>query len=432
MSRLYFGRELPTAAQAAARESRWRSPLRAIPARALLARAVAECGGPRGRAALAALLSAPAPGTLDSLCRVSGVEAGAVTRRYVALADSLARAGARESGLAPRAWTPADGFQRGVCLAHDVDLESGYLSAACGAELARLRDLGATWVSLSPFGYLPDPQVPEILPSSDGGPDEETDEALCEAAARARALGLRVWFAPHLWTRGWAGDLAFTPSRWPRFFDAYREFALHYALLAEREGVDGFVIGHELASSTRVAPERWRTLIGEIRRVYRGTLTYDANWGEEVKSISFWDALDLVAVSFYYPLAKRDDAGERERETSARRALDELASVARASAKPVLVAEIGYPATAGALVRPWEEGGGAEAPESQRAGYESFVRAIESDTWLAGALFWKWPSQPFRAGRREEDFSPRGRPAEVVLRRALRDWEGRPVGIPRR
>ena len=165
-------------------------------------------------------------------------------------------------------------------------LEGGYLSAACGTELARLRGFGAGWVSITPFGYLPAGDRPTILPSADGGPDQENDEAVVEAVARARALGLRVWLTPHLWTRGFVGSLAYGPDGWRRFFAQYRAFILHYALLAEREQVDGLVIGHELTSAALGHPDRWRTLIAEVRRVYSGTLTYEANWGEEVEGVA--------------------------------------------------------------------------------------------------------------------------------------------------
>lgn len=73
---------LPTAAEAAGREARWRSPLRMTPARALLARAVWETAPPpRRAAALLTLLQREPPGSLDSLCAAAGVAAGEVTRR---------------------------------------------------------------------------------------------------------------------------------------------------------------------------------------------------------------------------------------------------------------------------------------------------------------------------------------------------------------
>ncbi len=441
VSRIYFGRLLPRAAEAASppsvpagagRSHAWRSPLVWIPARALVVRAVYETASPRGRDAVIALLRAPAPGTLDSLCRRAGLVPAAVERRYAALADSLARAGARAARMShPRPWRPADGFQSGACLAHTVDLEGGYLSGACVRELARLRGLGAGWVSLTPFGYLPARDTPEIVPVADGGPEEESDEALCEAAARARALGLRVWLKPHLWTRGFVGELEFGPAGWPRFFARYREFILHYALLAQRERMDGLVVGHELTTATLGHPERWRALIADVRRVYGGTLTYGANWGEEVRGIRFWDALDLVGVSFYAPLADAPTRAVPALEARARRALAELRAVAARTGLPVLIVEAGYAPRAAAAVRPWEERGGPRDLEAQRACYEALVRALEPELWIAGVFWWKWFSSDAVAGPGDGSYTPRGKPAEAVMRRAFADWAGRPVRASR-
>jgi hypothetical protein len=433
VSRLYFARLWPRAREAARREARWRSPLIQTPARALLARAIVESAGSRGVAALLALLVANPPGTLDSLCRLARVDPRAVESRYAATADSLARAfePARRAGR-PTPWRPGDGFQRGVCLAHSVSLERGYLSAACGRQLESLRRMGANWVSLTPFGYLPDPAVPELLPSGRGGTDGETDQAVCEAAARARALGLRVWLAPHLWARGWTGELEFGAGGWPKFFERYREFILHYALLAERERMDGLVVGHELVSATLRFPDRWQALIAEVRRVYSGTLGYEANWGEEVRGIGFWDALDVVGVSFYDPLASGPTRSPGALGAGARKALDGLRVVGARAGRPVVLLEAGYPAHARAPIEPWVEPPGPADPEMQRLCYEALVQALEPDTWVAGVFFWKWPSSGEGGGPRDPSFTPRGKPAEQVMRRALESWRGRPVRVPRR
>lgn len=435
VSRLYFARLLPTAEDAAARAPTWRSPLLYLPARALVVRAILD-RAPRGRAgrrALLAILGAGAPGTLDSLCRRAGVTGAAISRRYAALADSLARVG---QGVAPirrpEPWRPSDGFMSGVCLAHSVSLDRGYLSASCARELARLHGLGAEWVSLTPFGYLPDPHTPEIAPSAEGGPDEETDEAIAEAAGRAHALGMKVWLSPHLWTRGWVGDLDFGPGGWGRFFERYRMFVLHYAVLAEREGMDGLVVGHELESATLGHPERWRALIGEVRRVYSGTLSYDANWGDEVQGVAFWDALDLIGVSFYPPLATEPTRSVRRLEEGAAGALGRLRAVGLRWHRPVLLSEVGYAPFPGAPVHPWEE---RRTPhpdlETQRACYEALVRALDGEDWVAGAFFWKWFTSPAVGGPHDSGYSPRGKPAEAVVRRAFGDWARRRVHVPR-
>jgi hypothetical protein len=429
LARLYFGRILPNAEEAAADPGRWRSPLIVTPARALLLRAIYELAGVDGPAAIGRVLAAePAP-HLNALCATARVQATAVRVRYSSLSDSLARIGRAERGsLRPKPWRPGDGFQSGVCLAHAVSLERGYLSASCAAELKTLRGMGAGWVSLTPFGYLPSQSTPQIRPSSEGGTNEETDESIVEAGRRARAEGLRVWLKPHLWTRGWIGELAFSPAGWDEFFQQYREFILHYALIAEREGFDGLVVGHELVTSSLGFPDRWRAIIGDVRRVYGGTLTYGANWGDEVKKIQFWDALDVVAVSFYEPLAEAKASSVATLRAGAQKALAGLKAISDRTGKPVLLAEVGYAPMDEAALRPWEERQGGIDLETQRACYEALVGAMDGQSWIAGAFFWKWFTSAEIGGPQDSSFSPRGKPAETVMRRAFQAWGKRRVG----
>jgi len=429
LARLARGARLPGAAQAAARPRGWASPLVWVPARALLVRALWDCAPPRARAtALLAWLGPAAPGALDSLCRAAGVPPDAVAARYQRLADSLARhvrpGPARERRAA---WRPEQGFQRGVCLEHAVGLERGYLSAACARELRAVREAGADWVSLTPFAWLADPASPELGNSTEQGPDGESDEAVCEAASRARALGLRVWLQPHVWTRGWAGELAFPASGWERFHERWAELALHWAILAEREGLDGLFVGHELASSTARDPARWRALIADVRRVFGGTLSYSANW-DEVARVPFWDALDVIGVSLYAPLAERPTRDPRALRRGAARALAGLETVARRHGRAVLIAELGYPPSAEAAVRPWEEPAAASDPELQRACFEAMLGALDPCLWVAGVFVWKWGSDE----RAVDPFDVRRRPAGAVVTAALGAWEGRPVHPPAR
>jgi hypothetical protein len=437
LSRLYFAGLLPTAAEAATRmpagegatlSPDWRSPLVWTPARALLLRAVWETAAPAARrAALLALVRDEPGGTLDSLCRSAGVPAARVEQRYRALGDSLARAGRVPPAVGARApWRPSLGFQRGIDVAHDVGLERGYLSAACARELAHIRDAGADWVALTPFAWLADPRVPVLGNSTNAGPDGESDEAICEAAAHAHALGLRVWLKPHVWTRGWEGELQFGPSGWRQFFDGYEPLVVHWALLAAREDMDGFFIGHELASATAADPERWRAMIGRVRRIYAGNVSYCATW-DEAPRVPFWDALDLVGASFYAPLSEQATDDPSVLRAGAAKALGPLRTVARKFGRPVLIAELGYAASANAAVRPWGDLGREGDPEVQRTCFAAAISAMDPLDWLAGVFFWRWGSAP-RAG--DEPLDVRGRPAEAEVRRALKEWQDRPVRVP--
>ena len=62
--------------------------------------------------------------------------------------------------------------------------------------------------------------------------------------------------------------------------------------MAEEEKVDIFCIGTELEKFIEHRPAYWRELIAEVRKVYKGKLTYAANW-DEYKRVPFWDALGL-------------------------------------------------------------------------------------------------------------------------------------------
>lgn len=433
LARLVRAGLLPTAAEAAGREARWRSPLRMTPARALLARAVWETAPPpRRAAALLTLLQREPPGSLDSLCAAAGVAAGEVTRRYAALADTLARRGAPVlAAQAPQAWRTADGFQRGVRLEHAVELSRGYLSRQAADEIAGLASRGADALSLTPFGYVSGAADPRIVPSADAGPDEETDEALVEAAARARLSGMRVWLEPHLWARGAVGDLAYTERGWARFFDEYRECLLHWAILADRERIGGLFLGHGLASSTRLHPARWRALIADTRRVYRGSISYVAH-SDEAAHVLFWEDLDLVSVRFDVPLATRPTRDRRTLAAGVRRALQSLRPLSARTGRPVLLAEVAFAPTMAAALRPGTAGDGALDPETQRACYEAVVEGIDRDLWLAGVCWSPWSSAGASAGARDASASPRGRPAEAVMTRALQAWEGRPVRAAQR
>jgi hypothetical protein len=296
-------------------------------------------------------------------------------------------------------------------------------------QLDTLRAMGAAWITLTSYAYLAPGDPPEIRPGADTGPEGESDEAIGEAAARAHARGMRVWLTPRLWARGGVGDLRYTPSGWTAFFERYRELLLHAAVLAQREHLDGLMVGQELASAIAADPDRWRALIGEVRRVYDGSISYVAGGADEATQVGFWDSFDLIAVSFRDPLASTPTSDPRALKEGATRALHALRTTATHWRRPVLLAGVGYPATPTAAVRPWESGGDVDL-ESQRACAEALVAAIETDTWIAGVQWWMWSSADRSGGPLDPGFTPRGKPAEAVLRSALHAWIDRPVTIP--
>jgi hypothetical protein len=325
--------------------------------------------------------------------------------------------------LDARAAPPSDGneFQRGVCYAHSWGLlgREGYGSATSARTVARLRELGVGWLSLTPFGYMVSPTSDEIRFGD--APGSETDERLATEARRAHALGMKVALKPHVWVhRGeWQGDLRWaSDDDFRRWFASYFRFIRHHALLAARERFDLLVIGTELKSATARDPAAWRALIGEVRKIYRGPITYAANW-DEAEHVAFWDALDLVGVQAYAPIAARPSPSLEELRAGWRKVAADLAALARRTNKRILFTELGYRATASAGLAPstWPEAdGGARYDGAHQADcYRAAFEAIGDQPWVAGVHVWKW----FTDSRDESgptDFSPAGKPAESVLR----------------
>ena len=137
--------------------------------------------------------------------------------------------------------------------------------------LTPLRELGADWISETPFGWASSTTSPEIRFSSEGGLWGETDAGLIATAAWARKLGIKTLLKPHLWVRhgAWQGDLAMADdAQWAQWFASYEAFILHYARLAETNGFDVSPLRQSLlrqideprALTKRVWPgEDWRS-----------------------------------------------------------------------------------------------------------------------------------------------------------------------------
>ena len=295
------------------------------------------------------------------------------------------------------------------------------------ARLQPLEELGVNWISQTPFGFATAPDDPAIhLPASPRVLWGESDSGLAETARMARAAGICTLLKPHLWLRrGWAGDIRMrSEDDWQRWFRAYEIFILHYAALAEREGMDGLAIGTELcAASPRTAD--WRRLIARVRETYHGPLTYCANW-HEAETVEFWDALDFVGVQAYYPLP----AGERPTVAAIRAAwapiVIRLEKLHLRTGRRVVFTEVGYKSLADSLSEPWRwDLDGTTDLALQRDAYQALFESMWEHPWFGGLFVWKWHSRLGDAapasGRFERDFTPQGKPALGVIRGFYRD-----------
>jgi len=297
-------------------------------------------------------------------------------------------------------------------------------SGRIGPEALRpLADLGANWISQTPFGWCRSPSSREVARAPDSRVYwGESDAGLAETARQARALGIHTLLKPHLWVgkQSWPGDLEMgSAAGWSEWFRSYEAFILHYAELAEREHFEALAVGTEIEKSTS-QDGRWRELIARVRRVYHGRLTYCANW-EGAERVPFWDALDFIGIQAYYPLAKTKDPSAEELRSAWRAIATRLGRLSATFGRSVVLTEVGYRSADGALAEPWKwDAPGRENFEIQKAGFAALFESVWARPWLGGVFVWKWDPRLSARGsgppRVRRDFTPQGKPALDVIR----------------
>jgi hypothetical protein len=300
------------------------------------------------------------------------------------------------------------------------------------ASFLRLASLGVTWVSLHTWDPLQRRHDDPLF----ADPDRRHGFRDLDALVRnAHAAGLRVMLKPHLEMRGFDASEperrvlrgADSPERralvarfeaqlatgehlqhnriamrsgrdWERWFESYRGYILPFARQAQAAGADMFCVGRELDSTVVAREADWRDVVARVRAVFHGPLTYSANF-DTWQTIAFWDALDFIGVSAYFPLSDRVDPGLAELEAGSERALAPLAAAARRLGKPVLLTEAGFPSIPSAARAPWREERVAADVWLQARCYEATLRALARQPAVEGVFFWLWErtsDPPFR------------------------------------
>lgn len=318
------------------------------------------------------------------------------------------------------AFRPA--YQRGVCFTHNHNVERGYGSPLAARSLSDLAALGADSVSITPIGYSFNVHDPRIFGYT-GEDLTMTPEAIRQTIRDAHAAGLRVTLTPHIWigmhgSRGdWRGEVRMkSETDWRSWFDAYTEFILFFARMAQEENVELFSVGSEMHAATQERPEDWRRLISKVRATYQGPCTYSANWADEMYHVAFWDQLEYIGISAYFPIGEGTLEQCLARAAQARTKVAELATKHN---KPVLFLEAGFRSVRGAGDRPhaWRDDATPEVDfERQRLGYETLFRTFRDQPWFHGFYWWQWFADPEYRPQPPTDFQFRDKPAETVLR----------------
>lgn len=177
-----------------------------------------------------------------------------------------------------------------------------------------VRRIHTNWVIFTPSGMQETPYSEEIRYD---GEKSCTDEELYDMIRYAQSLGLKVALKPTVNCDNgvWRARISFfdhdvpCEPKWGNWFESHIAFQKHYAQIAQRAGCELFLAGCEMTMTEHRETE-WRKLIAEVRTVYDGPVGYNCDkYGED--HITWWDAVDVIASSGYYPIDDWDNQLDR-------------------------------------------------------------------------------------------------------------------------
>jgi hypothetical protein len=266
-------------------------------------------------------------------------------------------------------------------------------------------------------------------------PFERNRGDVVRAIEMAHSRRLRVMLVPHLWVEsgGWRGVLdPKTDEGWRRWADSYDRFLSVWAQVVQSTRTEMLSVGVELRSwLTSARAPSFSRVLADVRRAYRGVLTYSANW-DDVEETVILGQIDVIGINAFYKLAEVPGTSEDALLESARAVRVKIHDLAARWQKPVLFTETGYTTRPDPAYRPWEWPDKMSAVRvdvpAQAAAYRALITPLVEESCFAGFFVWRLYADPDDTSQEAPwGFSPRGKDAELVVRDAFAaTWAGDP------
>ncbi len=221
-------------------------------------------------------------------------------------------------------------------------------------------------------------------------------------------------------SKEWRGTIA--PEQPAKWWESYRAMMTHFGWIAQANGVDVLMVGSELVSMNDKVDE-WTETIDKLREVFKGSLTYSSNW-DNYQSVKIWDQLDMISMNCYWTFGTKEKPQPTIEQIKQEWAKiqTELVALQRSRNKPIFFSEVGWCSMANMAYQPWDYTIEAEiAPldlDLQRRLYEGFFQTWYGRREMGGFSIWEW--DPDSGGPKDRGYTPKGKPAEDVLRTWLK------------
>ena len=282
--------------------------------------------------------------------------------------------------------------------------------------------VNGNYVALMPFGFFRDLNKPDIIYNSSRQWFGETKKGLEHYANEFKKSNVKIMVKPQLWVaRGlYTGFIEMNSEEsWKTLEDSYEKFILEYADIAEKMNAEILCIGTELEKFVAQRPKYWNRLISKIKKVYKGKLTYAANW-DEFKRVPFWKQLDYIGVDAYFPLSDKKTPTVAEFEKGWQLHKKEIQKIQQQNNKPILFTEYGYRSVDFTGKKPWESNRieGSVNLVAQENATQAIYNQFWNEDWFAGGFIWKWFHNHEKSGGENNNrFTPQNKPAETLIKK---------------
>ena len=233
-------------------------------------------------------------------------------------------------------------------------------------------------------------------------------------AREAKALGLRFVIKAMVNCRDgyWRAYIRFfdtyvpTEPTWAEWFASYEAFVADLAAVARETEAEMFCVGCEMVGADHREQE-WRRLIDRVRRVYPGPVTYNCDKFQE-DHVTWWDAVDYISSSGYYPIDQMDAHFAR------------VEAVSKKFDRPFFFMESGCPSRKGSEYVPnnWRLGG-EQSLAAQKDWFAAYTDALLRHPMIRGSVTWDWSAlrlYPIERAETDSGYAVYGKPAAQVLR----------------
>lgn len=287
--------------------------------------------------------------------------------------------------------------------------------------IAEIIKIHANYATIMPFGFIREINSPEIIFDSDRQMFGETKRGAAQYIALLHKNGIKVMLKPQIWI--WRGEFtgALTMKSeedWKVLESSYEKFILAHAELAEKSNTAILCIGTELDQFIKNRPDYWLGLIKEIRKVYKGKLTYAANWDEYART-PFWKQLDFIGIDAYFPLCEEKTPTIAQCRQGWQRHKEKIRELSLTNDTPILFTEYGYRSTDQTAWKPWlvDRHENPVNLEAQANATQALLEEFWEEGWFAGGFVWKWFINHDRAGGSADNrFTPQNKPAQDVIK----------------